>query len=210
MIGRKVGHEVVAEVGNGSVAVGEVVGPMAGEAVGEVVGDVVGPMASVAVVSQTSGPPSGPQPGEPGRARTGRSLVVLVAGLEAAAAVIGAVTAALSGLQGGSLVLAGGVAGVAGGVAYLLVEVARGFARGRRWPRGVFVTAQLLVALVALSLGGRALLTFAENPPIGVVTVVALALAAAGLTGVALLGGEPPGGGASSGTGPDEAPPPVF
>ena len=201
LVGNVGGHEVGEMVGSVVAGVGNVID--------EVVGGVDGAMASVAVVSQTSGPPSGPQPGGPGRARTGRSLVVLVAGLEAAVAVVGAVTAALSGVQGGSLVLAGGVAGVAGGVAYLLVEVARAFARGRRWPRGVFVTAQLLVALVALSLGGRALLTFAENPPIGVVTVVALALAAAGLAGVALLGGEPPGAGASSGSGPDEAPPPV-
>jgi len=125
--------------------------------------------------------------------------------VEAAVAAAGAVTAVLSGVQGGSPVLAGGVVAAAGGIAYLLVESARGFARGRRWPRGIFVTAQLLIALVALSLGGRALLTFAENPRIALVTLAALALAAAGLTGVALLATERP-----DEAGPDGQPPPVF
>lgn len=163
-------------------------------------------MTSVAVVDQTpNSAERGPPAREPSRARTGRSVTVLVAGVEAAVAAAGAVTAVLSGVQGGSLVLAGGVAGVAGGIAYLLLAAARGFARGQRWPTGVFVTAQLLIALVALSLGGRALLTFAENPRIGLVTLAALALAAAGLTGVALLATE-----RSGEAGPDGQPPPVF
>jgi len=132
-------------------------------------------------------------------------VAVVVAAAEAAVAAAGAVTAVLSGAQGGSIVLAGGVAGVAGGIAYLLLEAARGFARGRRWPTGIFVTAQLLVALLALSLGGRSLLTFADNPRIGLVTVAALALAAAGLTGVALLAAE-----RSGEAGPDGHTPPVF
>ncbi len=143
----------------------------------------------------------------PARARTGRGLVVGVAGVEAVAAAGGAVAAVLSGVQDGALVLAAAVAGVAGAVAYLLGEVARGFARGRRWPTGVFVTAQLLVALVALSLGGRGLLTFADNLVIALVTVVSLLLAAGGLVGVWLL--------ASGRTEADpvpgeDDPPPVF
>ena len=148
---------------------------------------------------------SGSPAREPSRSRTGMLLAVVVAGVEAAVAAAGAVTAVLSGVQDGSLVLAGAVAGVAGGTAYLLLQAARGFARGRRWPTGIFVTVQLLVALVALSLGGRALLTFAENPRIGVVTLTALALAGAGLTGVMLLARE-----RSGQPGPTEQPPPVF
>jgi len=126
--------------------------------------------------------------------------------VEASLAAAGAVAALLSGLRGGSLVLAAAVAGVAAGVAYLLVEAARGFVRGRRWPTGVFVTAQLLAGLVALSLGGRALLTFADNPGIAVTTVVALVLAAAGLVGVSMFAGGRPADGAPGA----EEPPPVF
>ncbi len=66
--------------------------------------------------------------------------------------------------------------------------------RGRRWPTGVFVTAQLLVALVALSLGGRALLTAADNPGIAVATAAALVLSAGGLVGVRLLTAAAPAG----------------
>lgn len=132
---------------------------------------------------------------------------MVVAGVEALIAAAGAATALLSGVRGGSLVLAAAVAGVAGGIAYLLLAAARGFATGKRWPTGIFVTAQLLVALVALSLGGRALLTFADNPRIGAATVAALALAVAGLVGVTRIArarsADPAGSRA-------EEPPPVF
>ncbi|MFC3689179.1 hypothetical protein [Aquipuribacter hungaricus] len=145
------------------------------------------------------------QPGpRPSRARTGRLLAAGVAGVEALVAAGGAVTALLAGVQGGSLVLAAAVGGVAAGAAYLLLEAARGFLRGRRWPTGIFLTVQVLVALVALSLGGRALLTFADNPGIGVVTVVALALAVAGLVAVSMLATD------RAGAADAEEPPPVF
>lgn len=147
----------------------------------------------------------GPHDGAPGgRARAGRLLTVVVASVEALVAAAAAVLSVLSGLQGGSLVLGAAVGGVAAGVAYLLGEVARGLARGLRWPTGVFVTTQVLVALVALSLGGRSLLTAAENPLISLFTVAALALAAAGLVGLSLLG-RARGAGAT-----EEEPPPVF
>lgn len=128
-----------------------------------------------------------------------------VAVVEALVAAAVAVVTLLSGLQDGSLVLAAAVGGVAAGTAYLLGEAARGFARGRRWPTGFFVTTQILVALVALSLGGRALLTAADNPGIAVVTGGALVLAGAGLVGVRLLAADRSAGGQDG-----EAPPPVF
>lgn len=138
--------------------------------------------------------------GGPGgdRSALGRRLLVGVAAVEAVAAAGAAVVAVVSGTQGGSLPLAIGVAVVAVGVAYLLVEVARAFAQGRRWPRGIFVTVQLLVLLVALSVGAPSLTAPAEAPRIAAVTALALLVAAAGLVGVGLTGGRdrangPPG-----------------
>jgi hypothetical protein len=158
----------------------------------------------VSLVELTPDPASSYRRGNTsGRERTGRLLAVGVAVVEAGVAAVGAVVAVLSGLQDGSLALAAAVGGVAGGTAYLLAEAARGFARGRRWPSGIFTTAQLLLALVALSLGGRALLTAVDNPGIALVTVVALVLAATGLVAVYLVAGErPPAGGAE-----DDEPP---
>lgn len=101
---------------------------------------------------------------------------------------LAAAVTVLAGLQGGSLPLAAGVAAVALGAAWLLVEVARGFARGRRWPTGIFVTVQLLVALTALSLGSRSLLTLTDNPRIAGLTLLALLVSGAGLLGAVLLG----------------------
>lgn len=125
--------------------------------------------------------------GTSGRARTGRILAVGVALAEAFAAAAGAAVAVLTGLRGGSLPLGLGVGAAAAATAYLLVEVARGFLAGRRWPVGIFVTVQLLVALVALSVGSGALLAIVAAPAIGVPTLLALVAAGLGLAGVALL-----------------------
>lgn len=131
----------------------------------------------------------GPTPGGPGA--TGRRLCVGVALLEASVLVVGAVVTLVAGVQGGSLPLAVGVAVVTAGVAYLLLEVARAFAAGRRWPTGIFVTVQLLVALVALSVGSRAVLSIAANPVIGGATLAAVLVALAGLLGAGLVGRGP-------------------
>jgi len=122
-----------------------------------------------------------------GRARTGRRLVVAVAAVEAVALAGAAVATVLTGLQDGSVLLGVGVGAAAAGTSYLMVEVTRGFAAGRRWPTGIFVTVQLLVALVALSVGAPALLVLASAPRIAIPTLLALGAAAVGLAGVAML-----------------------
>lgn len=134
-----------------------------------------------------AGAAGGPRAGEVERAQLGRRLVVVVAVLEACALLLAAATTVLAGLRGGSLPLAAGVAAAALAAAWLLVEVARGFAKGRRWPTGIFVTVQLLVALTALSLGSRSLLTLTDNPRIGGLTLLALLVAGVGLLGAVLL-----------------------
>lgn len=118
-----------------------------------------------------------------------------VAAVEALAAAGAGVVAVLAGLQGGSVALAVGVAVIALGVAYLLVEVARAFVQGRSWPRGIFVTVQLLVLLVALSVGAPSFTAPAEAPRIAALTAAALLVAAAGLVGVAITGGRDRGAG---------------
>jgi hypothetical protein len=121
------------------------------------------------------------------QARTGTRLVVGVALLEAVAVAGAAVVAVVSGVQGGSFLLGAGVAVAAAATAYLLVEVARGFARRRRWPTGLFVTVQLLVVLVALSVGAPAVASFVAAPRVAALTLAALVVAGAGLVGVGLI-----------------------
>lgn len=138
-----------------------------------------------------SAPVGGPDDGAgPGRAQVGRSLAVGVALLEAVVAVVAGVVAVVAGLQGGSLLLGLGVGVAAAAVAYLLVEVARAFGAWRAWPTGIFVTVQLLVVLVALSVGSRAVLEIATNPRIGGLTLLAVLVAFAGLAGAVLMAGR--------------------
>lgn len=124
------------------------------------------------------------------RARRGRSLAVGVALLEAVVAAGAGVVAVLTGLQGGSLVLGLGVGAAAAGLAYLLVEVARGFRAWRAWPTGIFVTVQVLVVLVALSVGARAVLSLLSNPRVGGLTLAAVLVGLAGLTGAVMMTGH--------------------
>lgn len=138
-----------------------------------------------------------------GDGRAGRLLMVAVAGLEAVAVAAAGVAAAVSGLREGSAALGAGVAAAAVLLAYLLVEIARGLAKGRRWPVGVFVTIQLLTGLVALSVGAPALLAIGASSRIGGLTLAALVVAAAGLSGAVLLGF----GRGSSPSGRDESSP---
>lgn len=123
-------------------------------------------------------------------ARRGRSLAVGVALLEAVVAAGAGVVAVLTGLQGGSLVLGLGVGAAAAGLAYLLVEVARGFRAWRAWPTGIFVTVQVLVVLVALSVGARAVLSLLSNPRVGGLTLAAVLVGLAGLTGAVMMAGH--------------------
>lgn len=158
-------------------------------------------MASVAPVDEPTPTDATPDPEDrraspapptpTGSVATGRRLCVAVALVEAAVLVGAAAVTLLAGARGGSLPLAVGVAVVAAGVAYLLVEVARAFAVGRRWPSGIFVTVQLLVGLVALSVGSPAVLAIAAEPVVGGVTVAAVLLALTGLAGAVLLGRGP-------------------
>lgn len=124
------------------------------------------------------------------RARTGRALAVGVALLEAAVAAVAGVVAVVTGLQGGSLVLGLGVGAASAGVAYLLVEVARGFAAWRAWPTGIFLTAQVLVVLVALSVGSRAVLSLLANPVVGGLTLAAVLVGVTGVVGAVLMAGR--------------------
>jgi hypothetical protein len=124
------------------------------------------------------------------RARTGRHLAVGVAVLEALVAATAGVVAVVTGLQGGSLALGAAVGVVCGGVAYLLVEIARALWAWRGWPVGIFVTVQVLVVLVALSVGSRAVLSILDNPRVGGLTLVAVLVALAGLVGAFLVAGS--------------------
>gem|GEM_PF-5989535 len=123
------------------------------------------------------------------RTRTGRALAVGVALLEAAVAAGAGVVAIAAGLQGGSLVLGLGVGAASAGVAYLMVEIARGFRAWRAWPTGIFMTVQVLVVLVALSVGAPALLSLFSNPRVGGLTLAAVLVGLAGLAGAARMAG---------------------
>lgn len=124
------------------------------------------------------------------RARTGRALAVGVALLEAVVAAVAGTVAVVTGLQGGSLVLGLGVGAASAGVAYLLVEVARGFAAWRAWPTGIFLTVQVLVVLVALSVGSRAVLSVLSNPRVGGLTLAAVLVGVTGVVGALLMAGR--------------------
>lgn len=124
------------------------------------------------------------------RALTGRRLAVAVAALEALVVAGAGVTAVVTGLQGGSIALGAGVGVVCAGVAYLLVEVARALWAWRGWPVGIFVTVQVLVVLVALSVGSRAVVTILDNPRVGGLTLLAVLVALAGLAGAYLVAGS--------------------
>lgn len=116
--------------------------------------------------------------------RSGALLCTVVAGVEAAALVLGGVLALADGVQGGSLPLGLAVGAVALALAYLLGRVAVASWRGRTWQRGVLVTTQLLAGLVALSVGSPALAAPLEAPRAALLTAAVLVLAAAGLVGV--------------------------
>ncbi|MGJ7440870.1 hypothetical protein [Aquipuribacter sp. MA13-6] len=124
------------------------------------------------------------------RARKGRALAVGVALLEALVAAGAGVVALVTGLQGGSLVLGLGVGAACAGLAYLLLEVARGFAAWRAWPTGIFLTVQVLVVLVALSVGSRAVLSLVSNPRVGGLTLLAVLVGVAGVAGAVLMAGR--------------------
>ncbi len=131
-------------------------------------------------------------PSDPGlaRAATGRALAVGVALLEAVVVGVAGVVAVVTGLQGGSLVLGLGVGVAAAGVAYLLVEVARGFRAWRAWPTGIFLTVQVLVVLVALSVGSRAVLSLVDNLRVGGLTLAAVVVGVTGVVGSLLMAGR--------------------
>jgi hypothetical protein len=125
--------------------------------------------------------------------RSGRSipsggalLCVVVAAVEGVAAAVGALLALLSAGGSGSWPLGVGVAVVAAGVAYLLGRVAFAWWRGERWQRGLFATVQVLVVLVALSVGAPVLLAPAAAPTTFALVAASLVLAGAGLAGAVL------------------------
>ncbi len=129
------------------------------------------------------------------RARNGRAVAVGVALAEAAVAAGAGVLAVVTGLQGGSLALGLGVGAAAAGVAYLMVEIARGFRAWRAWPTGIFVTVQVLVVLVALSVGAPALLSLLSNPRVGGLTLGAVTLGLTGMVGAVMMAGHTRRGG---------------
>ncbi|WP_380169109.1 hypothetical protein [Jannaschia sp. R86511] len=142
--------------------------------------------------------PDQPVPaGDPGlaRARAGRALAVGVALLEALAVAAAGVVAVVTGLQGGSLPLGLGVGAACAAVAYLLIEVARAFAVWRAWPTGIFLTVQVLVVLVALSVGSRAVLSLLDNPRVGGLTLLAVLVGLTGVAGAVLMAGRTRRGG---------------
>lgn len=100
------------------------------------------------------------------------------------------VVAVVTGLQGGSLPLGLGVGVACVAVAYLLVEVARAFAAWKAWPTGIFLTVQVLVVLVALSVGSRAVLSLLDNPRVGGLTLLAVLVGLAGVLGAVLMAGH--------------------
>ncbi|MFC5382515.1 hypothetical protein [Aquipuribacter nitratireducens] len=126
----------------------------------------------------------------------GALTCAVVAGVEATAALVAAVLALLSGLGSGGWALGAAVAAAAGGVAYLLLRVSAAWWRGRTWQRGIFVTVQLLVALVALSVGSPALLSPGDAPRVALLTGAALLAAVTGLVGAAAAARVGPAGGA--------------
>lgn len=132
------------------------------------------------------------------RARLGLWLAVLVAAFEGVVVCVAGVAAVVSGLLDGSWVLGLAVGLVALGAGVLLLQAARAFLAGRRWPRGIFVTVQVLLVLVVLSVGAPSLLDVAGSTRIAGLTLAGLLLGVAGLVGVALggaaLSGEAPGG----------------
>ncbi len=130
--------------------------------------------------------PTGERSASPEYSQWPRLARATVAGLEAAICAVAAVAFVVSGLREGTVPTAWTLALVALAAAAGLAAVAHGFATGRRWPTGAFVTVQLLIAVIAVSQGARSWLTFTANPPVATVTLGALLLALAGLGVVAL------------------------
>ena len=117
-----------------------------------------------------------------------------VAAAEAAAVAAYGLLLLLSGARGDGLLLALALTGLAFGTAALLLAMSRAFLAGRRWPTGGFITVQLFVLVLAVSLGGRSLLMASDHPGAATVTAVALLVAVAGLVAVARGPARPPVG----------------
>ena len=118
-----------------------------------------------------------------------------VAAVEAVSVAGYGVLLLLSGARGDGLLLALALTGVAFGTAVLLLSMARAFLAGRRWPTGGFLTVQLFVLVLAVSLGGPSLLMAADHPRAAILTAVALLVAVAGLVAVARGPARPPSSG---------------
>lgn len=109
----------------------------------------------------------------------------VVAALEAAAAAAFGIRLLLFTPGSDALLMALVVGLVALGVAAVLAVMCRAFWAGRRWPAGGFITVQVFVLVIAVSVGGPTLISPGRAPMTGAVTAAAVVLAALGLLGVA-------------------------
>lgn len=130
--------------------------------------------------------------GEPRPASAHWVPAAVVAAVEGVAAAGYGLLLLVSGARADGLLLALALSAVALGTAALLLAMSRAFLAGRRWPTGGFVTVQLFVLVLAVSLGGPSVLMAAEHPRAATLTAVALLLGVAGLVAVARGPARPP------------------